>query len=866
MKPKMELITRNRVLTALAAVAALAAAVLVVGPGYEAAQVHMRTGTVWLASSQTGEATLVDGASAEVKAHAPVAGAGTALTVAQHGSAAVVLNRGTGQLRRIDGATENVSPPMEVLPASDGLVTASGPDVLYVADVHSGQVTSVDPAGLTTRHEPERLADGIRPDDVVVDDRGTLWAIDDTTGDLVWLTDGERRNRATATRNVRLTVTDGKPALVDTENDTAELLNPETGDVARSVRLDLPGDAVALAGSADRARVLIATGRGELSWCAFGSGCVTPVQVGSAGADLGTPVEVDNHAVVPDYSTGQATIVDLTTSQVIAQRQLFDQPTRFELIVRDGIVFFNDPNSNAAGVLDLSGDIRTIVKYTPAEHDSTPAPDRPGKADQVAKSGQQKQGLGLPRQSDVPFQPKPPAPAPAVSIEVKPDNHGVVGDEFELTARFQDPGDSAVTWSFGDGTGGTGTTVRHSWREAGFFTVRATVSLAGGKQLRAETVITVDPASAPPHITALNLSPAKPVIGQQVRFSADTAGSPVRWAWSVTAQGSSAPEVTAQTPTFVHAFTTPGTYTVTLTIAGNGRTAEFSRQLTVSQGAVKFWGGRDDHRDLKTVPEDASSGVVAIDGGDHHALALNADGRVIAWGDDDEHEPTNVPSDALSGVIAISAGQSHSLALKADGRVLSWGAQFDDLQTVPQEALRGVKAIAAGSLHSLALTENGRVIAWGDDTEQRTAVPDAALSDVTAIAAGGSHSLALKADGTVLTWGYSASTNLEVPAEATSGVVAIAAGDARSLVVKADGTIIQWGHVWEGEAPAPPAVHGFRSVDMDSQHALLLKEDGSVLGWGGPNNNGEASVPSEFGQNVLAIAAGAQFSLAVVDG
>lgn len=860
----MKLLTRNRVLSALAAVAVLAAAVLVVGPGYEAAQVHMRTGTVWLASSQTGEATLVDGASAEVKAHAQVAEAGTALAVAQHGNAAVVLNRKTGQLSKVDGATENVSPPMDVLPASDGLVTVSGPDVLYVADVHSGQVTSVDPAGLTTRRKPERLADGIKPDNVVVDDRGTLWAIDDTTGDLVWLKDGERRTRATATKNVGLTVTNGKPALVDTENDTAELLNPETGDVARSVRLDLPGDAVALGGSADRARVLIATGRGELSWCAFGSGCATPVQVGSADADLGTPVEVGNHAVVPDYSTGQATIVDLATSRVLAQRQLFDRPTRFELITRDGIVFFNDPNSNAAGVLDLSGDIRTITKYTPAEGDTAPAPGRPAPADQVAKNGQPKQGLGLPRRSDLPFQPNPPAPVPAVSIVVKPGNHGVVGDKFELTARFSAPGDAAVTWSFGDGTGGTGTTVRHSWRDAGVFTVRATVSFSDSKQLRAETVITVDPAHAPPRITALHLSPAKPVIGQQVRFGADTTGNPVKWAWSVTAQGHFAPDATAQTPTFAHAFTTRGTYTVTLiTTAGNGQTAESSTQLTVSQGAAKFWGGRDDNHLLKQVPEGASSGVVAIAAGSGHAMALKADGSVLAWGNPDDNR-TNVPSDALSGVVAISAGRAHSLALKAGGEVLSWGYQTDDLQTVPAEAQSGVTAIAAGGMHSLAL-KNGGVIAWGEDGEDQTAVPDEATRDVIAIAAGDTHNLALKADGTVLTWGYSAWANLEIPTEAKSDVAAIAAGDARSVVVKTDGNVIQWGQKFEDEVPVPPAVHGIVTLDLRYQHALVLKTDGSVLGWGGVNRNGETSPPSEFDQNVVAIAAGDEYSMVVTD-
>ncbi|MDT7789024.1 MAG: hypothetical protein QOF58_7443, partial [Pseudonocardiales bacterium] len=446
----MKSLTRSRLLTALLGVGGLAAAVLVVGPGYEAAQVHMRTGTVWLASTQTGEATLVDGASAEVKSHVPVATAGTALSVVQRGTAAVVLNRATGQLSNVDSATEQASPPVDVLPPSEGLVALPGPDVLHVADVHSGQVASVDTASLATRNKAQRLADAFKPENVVVDGRGRLWALDDNSGDLVWLNNGERRSRGTATKSVRLTVTNGKPALVDSEHGTVELLNPETGNVARSIQLGVPAGAVAIGGSADRARVLIATGQGELTSCAFDTGCAAPVQVGAAGAGLGTPIEVDNRAVVPDYSTGQATIVDLATSRVVAQRQLFDKPTRFELIARDGIVFFNDPDGNTAGVLDLSGDTKMITKYTPAEDDTATGSDQPAVADQVAKTGQQKRTLDQPTRDGQPLQPQ--QPAPAVSLVVKPGNHGVVGDEFELTAQVRSTSHAATRWSFGDGT------------------------------------------------------------------------------------------------------------------------------------------------------------------------------------------------------------------------------------------------------------------------------------------------------------------------------------------------------------------------------------------------------------------------------
>ena len=48
-----------------------------------------------------------------------------------------------------------------------------------------------------------------------------------------------------------------------------------------------------------------------------------------------------------------------------------------------------------------------------------------------------------------------------------------------------------------------------------------------------------------------------------------------------------------------------------------------------------------------------------------HSLALTAEGRVVAWGSNDVGQ-TNVPS-GLSNVVAIAAGDHHSLALTAEG-------------------------------------------------------------------------------------------------------------------------------------------------------------------------------------------------------
>src|SRR5262245_11626288 len=63
--------------------------------------------------------------------------------------------------------------------------------------------------------------------------------------------------------------------------------------------------------------------------------------------------------------------------------------------------------------------------------------------------------------------------------------------------------------------------------------------------------------------------------------------------------------------------------------------------------------------------------VIAIAGGKYHAVALKADGTVVAWGDN-EFGQLDVPA-GLTDVIAIAAGDDHSLALKSDGTVVAWG-------------------------------------------------------------------------------------------------------------------------------------------------------------------------------------------------
>jgi alpha-tubulin suppressor-like RCC1 family protein len=268
--------------------------------------------------------------------------------------------------------------------------------------------------------------------------------------------------------------------------------------------------------------------------------------------------------------------------------------------------------------------------------------------------------------------------------------------------------------------------------------------------------------------------------------------------------------------------------------------------------------------------------IVAVSAGDTHALALQNDGTLWAWGNNGNGRlgdgstsfkvlPVQVSGfGSGSGVAAISAGQAHSLALKNDGSVWAWGSnsngQIGDgtttLRGTPVQvsglgAGSGVVAIAAGTNFSLALKANGTVWAWGANfngqlgdgtfTQRVTPVQGAGLlSALTAIAANGS-AYALKSDGTVWAWG----PNFE-------GELGDGTTTTRSLPVQVLG------------AGGTGVLTGATAVAAGPYHGGALLSDGSVWNWGqglgiGDDhfNNGSFPVQAQLTQAVGIAAGGA---------
>jgi hypothetical protein len=254
------------------------------------------------------------------------------------------------------------------------------------------------------------------------------------------------------------------------------------------------------------------------------------------------------------------------------------------------------------------------------------------------------------------------------------------------------------------------------------------------------------------------------------------------------------------------------------------------------------------------LPESATplvlTNVVAIAAGDDaSALAVKANGEVVAWGVGTPASP------GPTNIVAVACGDGFNLALRADDTVIAWGTSLPG-DTNVLERITNAVAIAARSLHALVLTADGAVVDWGQ-TDSGPAEAPTGLGDVVALAAGENHSLALRSDGTVAAWGDNTHGQATVPA-GLKDVVAIAAGDAHSLALGANGEITAWGYNDYGESDVPSGQTNVIALAGTGSASYALRADGTVSRWG---DGDDAPVGLT---NVVAIAGGGDFVMALI--
>jgi alpha-tubulin suppressor-like RCC1 family protein len=312
------------------------------------------------------------------------------------------------------------------------------------------------------------------------------------------------------------------------------------------------------------------------------------------------------------------------------------------------------------------------------------------------------------------------------------------------------------------------------------------------------------------------------------------------------------------------------------------------------------------------------TGVEAIDSGGKYTMALKSEGTVWAWGLNEYFQlgdgvpgtSKDTPVQAvgeggtgfMTGVAAIAAGLEHAMALQNDGTVLAWGysecGQIGDGYYLPYRQypkkvsgeggegyLTEVFSIAAGGIHSIAVREDMTVYAWGENSSGQlgtggspfsSAVPVEVTEaqETVAISAGYSHSLAIYGDGTIWCWGLNsygqlgdgnAAVNSSLPVKVTSGLyglIAVGAGTTHTVTVRDDTTVWTCGDNAQGQlgddrsgtdSDIPVKVAGGLSDVLSGEggkfHSVCVKNDTTVWTWGA-NSLGQLGTGIKFNYDV----------------
>ncbi|MEV4537924.1 cell wall anchor protein [Asanoa sp. NPDC049518] len=350
-------------------------------------------------------------------------------------------------------------------------------------------------------------------------------------------------------------------------------------------------------------------------------------------------------------------------------------------------------------------------------------------------------------------------------------------------------------------------------------------------------------------------------------------------AWGTNAEGQLGIGTVGEAANWPTAVTVAGPHTVRAVSAG------FAHGLALlSDGTVKAWGSNefgqlgDGTRTSRPIPGSVAelSGVTAVAAGGRFSLVLLRDGTLRAWGfnfsgqlgDGTTSDRTlPVPVEGLPGrVSAIAAGNNFALALLANGTVMAWGDNFDgqlgqgqaDGQPHPVPlAVRlpqRVTSIGTGAYHSLAVLTDGSLRGWGLNATGELGIgnrvspqpsPVATLGltgvRVESVDGGFGHSLALLANGRVKAWGSNATGQLGdgtnerrlVPVDVLglTRVTAVAAGDdgsaanGHSLAITR-GSVVAWGLNSHGQL----GIGGFASTNRARAVTTGLPSTHSISG------------------------------------
>jgi PKD repeat protein len=529
---------------AIGVVAAIVA-VVALRVGTSASQsVRFRDLTAWLPNTSTGEVVLAHagGGRGEIVARVQAAAPGEQLVVAQSGSGAVVLNRSKSEVGQIDGVTltlaQKASVP-NVGPDTQLVSSAAGVRVVTVDAVHLLDPVTALPAGSVPLDAPLRHA--------VASDDGLIYGIG-TDGALVAVGAGAARVALPDGAEPATVVgAGGEVYVVDRNGPQLRILDEARTGGATCLRGALaPGAELVTGGSAGRATpyAVVVDGAGGVRITDLRHDRCTSVALLNGGR-FGAPVVAAGLVYLPLFTTPGGEIIVLNASEgSVVGRYALGLPVGrdFEVFEKDDTVWFNDPSGSAAGVLGREAVLLRFDKSTGATAGASGAT---GSVSRPAGAGGAGGGAGTVT--------------------------GATG-----TRVSGGTGGSGASGSSGasGGAGGGGRTGASGSPSPGAGATGSGAPSAGAASSD-PNVAPVSPGTRTGLVADFTYTARTVRVGQTVTFSDTSSGNPTAWTWEF------GDGTFATGPKATHAWTQPGSFTVTLRVENDAASAAASVAITV---------------------------------------------------------------------------------------------------------------------------------------------------------------------------------------------------------------------------------------------------------------------------------------------
>lgn len=565
----------------IAMLAGLVAAVALRAEGYTAALPKLSGASVWLANTNAGIVTLLNGTTNEAVWRVKVAEPGETLTTTQMADGVVVHNPNATTLKKVSSAKLNVAADTTTPPGAQRV--AARDNLLYVLPD--------DPAQPITRHDAATLEQiTVLPlsggSDGLVDQDGWLWVLQRGDGNLHAVQADQLKSTTTLDNSAAATMaltTDGI-AVVDPAGQVTLVSRPgdDNPEVARrQLSISAAGWLPAQSDSDPPERLaLLDPDGGKLGVCPSEGDCtlLSLAPHGRPGDRYGTPQHQGGLVFIPNHTNGNVIIVELATSTVRQQVQVIAKPAPFELLAHNGKVWFNNPASNEAGIIDPDGQLHPIQKYRDGLEPAAVAALAIGGSSPVG-AGEGLNGTGTGQSategaiggettngtsdtdnpSDI-VDPAAPPPSTADAGPQSSDRAAPDADNPDPKSNNTDPPEPSP--------GGAGSTPEPGNVSGASTGPDDNIITDGG--IEAERPETTGLKA----IMALSADVAAP--GDTVRFGDRSTGDPTARLWNF-GDGTTSTDTNPQ-----HAWTKAGIFTVTLTVTKNNQSASTTQRVTIT--------------------------------------------------------------------------------------------------------------------------------------------------------------------------------------------------------------------------------------------------------------------------------------------